>query len=170
MTGPGIAPNSIAYQSPFPVLLRVALAAFGLFTLWGAYDLVVNAAASGSYLSGTFFFLLLMAFVALAVACAFFYAAVFAALQKLVFNAATQQVTRIWRGLSLKAGRQDIPFNYLRDIEVVTETWSDRPETYSLALHLTDGDSIGFAHWIERKPAYAEAARLRAYVGLPVVE
>jgi len=163
-------PNSITYQAPFPLLLRLALVVFGIFTLWGAYDLVVNAAASQSYFSGTFFFLLLMAFVALMVAAAFFCVAIVAALQKLTFNAVTKTVTRTRRGLSLKARRDEIPFVYLRDIEVVTETWSDRPETYSLALHLTDGDSIGFAHWIERKPAYAEAAKLRAYVGLPPVE
>lgn len=158
----------LTYQTPFPLSLRLLLFAFSLFPLWGAYDLLTGVRFE-SYASPFFLFLLLMALGASAVFAAFFCAAVFGITQQVTIDASSGTVTRRWRRIWPRRHVEILPFIYVRDIELVTQSWSDGPDDYVLRLHPTDGDSFDIVKFTDRKAAAAEAAKIRGMIGLTAV-
>ena len=159
----------IVYETPFPFIFRVLLFLFSLMPLWGAYDLLFSLHFS-SYFNPFFLFMLVMALGCLSVFAGFFCAALFGITQTVSFDPALRKVTRRWRNILPRQHVQELPFIYVRDIEVVTNSMSEGPDEYTLRLHPTAGDAFEIARFATRKGAVADAAKLRQVIGLPPVE
>ena len=158
----------LTYHTPFPMGLRLLLLGFSLFPLWGSYDLLTGVRFN-SYFNVFFLFILVMALGAFIVFAAFFCAGIFGITQTVTIDAANGTVTRQWRHILPRLHTETLPFIYVRDIELVTQSWSDGPDDYVLRLHPTDGDSFNIVKFTDRKAAAAEAAKIRSMIGLPAV-
>ncbi len=159
----------LIYKTRFPVALRAGLLLISLFPLWGAYDLLFGGVRWNSYFNFFFLFVLVMALGAFALFLGLAAAGIFGMAQKIIINPAKGSVIRNWRNFLPRLHREEYPFNYVRDVEVLTHVWSDGPDSYSLRLHLTSGEDLPIVEMADRKLAHAEAAKIRAAVGLPAV-
>ena len=156
----------LVYETPFSIFFRALLFLFSLLPLWGAYDLLFSLHFS-SYFNFAFLFLLVMAIGCLGVFAGFFCGAIFGITQTVTFDPGARKVTRRWRNILPRQHVEELPFIYVRDIEVVTHAMSEGPDEYTLRLHPTAGDEFEFTRFTVRKGAVAEAAKLRVMLGLP---
>ena len=159
----------LTYKTRFPIALRLGLLLISLFPLWGAYDLLFGGVRWNSYFSVFFLFVLTIALGAFSMFLGLAAAGIFGMAQKIVIDAKKARVIRSWRNFLPRLHREEYPFNYVRDIEVLTHVWSDGPDSYSLRLHLTSGEDLPIVEMADRKLAHAEAAKIRAVVGLSAV-
>lgn len=156
----------LTYKTDFPLAMRALLFVFSLVPLWGSWDLLTGVTFT-NYFSPFFLFILIMALGAFSVFLGFFCGAVFGITQTVTVDPAGKKVVRLWRNIRPRRNREELPFAYVRDIEVVTQSWSDGPDDYLLRLHPTAGDSFEIVKYARRRQAVAEAAKLRMMIGLP---
>ncbi len=159
----------LTYKTRFPVALRLGLLLISLFPLWGAYDLLFGGVRWNSYFNFFFLFVLVIALGAFSLFAGLAAAAIFGMAQKIIIDPKQGKVIRSWRNFLPQLRREEYPFNYVRDIEVLTHVWSEGPDSYSLRLHLTSGEDFPIVEMTDRKLAHAEAAKIRVAVGLPEV-
>ena len=159
----------LTYKTRFPIALRLGLLLISLFPLWGAYDLLFGGVRWNSYFNFFFLFVLVIALGAFSLFLGLAGAGLFGMAQKIIVDPKQGKVIRSWRNFLPRLHRQEYPFNYVRDIEVLTHVWSEGPDSYSLRMHLTSGEDLPIAEIADRKQAHAEAAKIRAAIGLPPI-
>ncbi len=146
-----------------PASTRLLLAIFGLFPLITPYELLYVIKWT-DWRNTPFFFAAIISVGALAISALLFYCAVAGLEQTISVHALSRTLIYTRRAPIYPTRSVTVSFDAVQHIDVVTHTWSDGPDSYSLEVFVKYGRRFSTTSIKSQEDIERYVARVRQYV------
>lgn len=152
--------DAIDIVCPMPVGKRVLFAAIALFPLIAPYELLISIRWT-DWLNIPFLFAALISVGALVLSTLLLFAAVAGLEQRIHLDKRSRTLTYARSAPIVPFRSATVSFDAVREVCVVTHSWTDGPNSYSLEIRVDDGRRFPTASIEAREDIERHAARIR---------
>jgi hypothetical protein len=153
-------PKTLEFSRSLSPIVRVLIAIFGFIPFLAPYKLLIKPSWQGEFSLALVFFLAI-SFGAILVSLFFFAVALFGRSQHFQFDASKRLLVYRFK-TAFNPSRQEIyDFDQIESLEVKTNEWDSRPDTYDIAVKIVGKSEMKFGDFLARTEAQRYLAALQ---------